>query len=80
MRAPYFGLQDDIIIAPEQHVVIDGPEVEYLFSCEKVLIEEKLKTLVQNKNRNVFININRTRLLKNKRALNNLIFINLHCD
>lgn len=37
MRAPYFGLQDDIIISPEQHVVIDGPEVEYLFSCEKVL-------------------------------------------
>jgi hypothetical protein len=37
MRAPYFGLQADIIIAPEQHVVIDGPEVEYLFSCEKVL-------------------------------------------
>ncbi|MGB5863218.1 MAG: Hint domain-containing protein [Sulfitobacter sp.] len=37
MRAPYFGLQDDIIIAPEQHVVIEGPEVEYLFSCEKVL-------------------------------------------
>ncbi len=37
MRAPYFGLQDDIVIAPEQHVVIDGPEVEYLFSCEKVL-------------------------------------------
>jgi len=37
MRAPYFGLQEDIIIAPEQHVVIDGPEVEYLFSCEKVL-------------------------------------------
>lgn len=37
LRAPYFGLQDDIIVAPEQHVVIDGPEVEYLFSCEKVL-------------------------------------------
>lgn len=37
MRAPYFGLQDDIIIAPEQHVVIDGPEVEYLFACESVL-------------------------------------------
>lgn len=37
MRAPYFGLQEDIIIAPDQHVVIDGPEVEYLFSCEKVL-------------------------------------------
>lgn len=37
MRAPYYGLQDDIVVAPEQHVVIDGPEVEYLFSCEKVL-------------------------------------------
>jgi hypothetical protein len=37
MRAPFFGLQEDIIVAPEQRVVIDGPEVEYLFSCEKVL-------------------------------------------
>jgi hypothetical protein len=37
IRAPYYGLIDDIIIAPEQHVVIDGPEVEYLFSCDKVL-------------------------------------------
>ncbi len=37
MRAPYFGLIEDVVIAPEQHVVIDGPEVEYLFSCEKVL-------------------------------------------
>ncbi len=37
MRAPYFGLQQDIIIAPDQHVVIDGPEVEYLFAREKVL-------------------------------------------
>lgn len=36
-RAPYFGLQQDIIIAPEQHVVVDGPEVDYLFACEKVL-------------------------------------------
>jgi len=37
MRAPYFGLQEDIIISPEQRVLIDGPEVEYLFSVEKVL-------------------------------------------
>ncbi|MEQ6249615.1 Hint domain-containing protein [Sulfitobacter sp. HNIBRBA3233] len=36
-RAPYFGLQQDIIIAPNQHVVVDGPEVDYLFACEKVL-------------------------------------------
>ncbi|QUJ76267.1 Hint domain-containing protein [Sulfitobacter albidus] len=36
-RAPYFGLQHDILIAPEQHIVIDGPEVDYLFACEKVL-------------------------------------------
>lgn len=37
MRAPYFGLQQDIFVAPDQRIAIDGPEVEYLFSCEKVL-------------------------------------------
>ncbi|NOR31813.1 MAG: hypothetical protein GQ539_12055 [Sulfitobacter sp.] len=38
LRAPYFGLQQDIIVAPDQRLVIDGPEVEYLFSKEAVLI------------------------------------------
>ncbi len=38
LRAPYFGLQQDIIVAPDQRLVIDGPEVEYLFNKEAVLI------------------------------------------
>ena len=38
LRAPYFGLQQDIIVGPEQRLVIDGPEVEYLFSQEAVLV------------------------------------------
>ncbi|MGJ8543938.1 MAG: Hint domain-containing protein [Sulfitobacter sp.] len=37
LRAPYFGLQDDVIVAPDQRMVIDGPEVNYLFDCESVL-------------------------------------------
>ncbi len=38
LRAPYFGLQQDVIVAPDQRLVIDGPEVEYLFSQEAVLV------------------------------------------
>ena len=38
LRAPYFGLQQDIIVSPEQRLIIDGPEVEYLFSQEAVLV------------------------------------------
>lgn len=38
LRAPYFGLQQDIVVAPDQRLVIDGPEVEYLFAKEAVLI------------------------------------------
>ncbi|MCX7558140.1 Hint domain-containing protein [Sulfitobacter sp. F26204] len=38
LRAPYFGLQQDIIVAPDQRLIIDGPEVEYLFSQEAVLV------------------------------------------
>ncbi len=38
LRAPYFGLQQDIIVAPDQRLVIDGPEVEYLFNKEAVLV------------------------------------------
>lgn len=36
--APYFGLQDDVVVAPHQKLMIDGPEVEYLFDREAVLI------------------------------------------
>lgn len=38
IRAPYFGLVDDIIVSPEQRLLIDGPEVEYLFGQEAVLV------------------------------------------
>lgn len=38
LRAPYFGLQQDIIVSPDQRLVIDGPEVEYLFNEEAVLV------------------------------------------
>lgn len=38
LRAPYFGLQQDIIVALDQRLVIDGPEVEYLFNKEAVLV------------------------------------------
>lgn len=38
LRAPYFGLLQDIIVGPEQRLIIDGPEVEYLFNQEAVLV------------------------------------------
>jgi len=38
LRAPYFGLQQDIIVSPDQRLLIDGPEVEYLFNQEAVLV------------------------------------------
>lgn len=38
LRAPYFGLQQDIIVSPDQRLIIDGPEVEYLFNREAVLV------------------------------------------
>jgi len=38
LRAPYFGLRQDIIVSPDQRLLIDGPEVEYLFGQEAVLV------------------------------------------
>lgn len=38
LRAPYFGLQQDIVVSPDQRLIIDGPEVEYLFGQEAVLV------------------------------------------
>lgn len=38
LRAPYFGLRRDIVVAPHQRLVIGGSEVEYLFGREAVLI------------------------------------------
>lgn len=38
LRAPYFGLQRDVIVAPDQRIVLDGSDVEYLFGEEAVLV------------------------------------------
>lgn len=38
LRAPYFGLRRDLVVAPHQRLVIGGSEVEYLFGREAVLI------------------------------------------
>lgn len=38
LRAPYFGLQKDIVVSPDQRLVIEGSEVEYLFGHEAVLV------------------------------------------
>ena len=38
LRAPYFGLRRDIVVAPHQRLVIRGSEVEYLFNSEAVLV------------------------------------------
>ncbi|MBC7133586.1 MAG: Hint domain-containing protein [Roseovarius sp.] len=38
LRAPWFGLRDDLVMAAHQRLVIPGPDVEYLFGCEAVLV------------------------------------------
>jgi hypothetical protein len=38
LRAPYFGLERDIVISPQQRVVVTGTDVEYLFGREAVLV------------------------------------------
>lgn len=39
LRAPFFGLQCDVALAPTQRVVLTGSEVEYMFSTEAVLAQ-----------------------------------------
>ena len=38
IRAPYFGLDQHIVVAPQQRIVISGTEVEYMFGQEAVLV------------------------------------------
>ncbi|MBU3259119.1 Hint domain-containing protein [Roseovarius sp. PS-C2] len=38
LRAPYFGLRRDIVVAPQQRLVIGGSQVEYMFGREAVLV------------------------------------------
>lgn len=39
LRAPFFGVQRDIVVAPSQRLVLYGSEVDYLFGQESVLVE-----------------------------------------
>ncbi|MGY3438169.1 MULTISPECIES: Hint domain-containing protein [unclassified Marinovum] len=38
LRAPYFGLERDIVVAPHQKVFLSGAAVDYTFGCEGVLV------------------------------------------
>ncbi|MEQ9692672.1 Hint domain-containing protein [Shimia sp. SDUM112013] len=38
MRAPYFGLVQDVVVAPEQRLIVGGSRVEYMFGSEHVLV------------------------------------------
>ncbi|MEL7256815.1 MAG: Hint domain-containing protein [Pseudomonadota bacterium] len=38
LRAPYFNLQRDIVVAPQQRLVMRGSQVEYMFGSEAVLV------------------------------------------
>lgn len=41
LRAPYFGLTQDIVVTPEARLVVGGTQVEYLFGAETVLVPVK---------------------------------------
>lgn len=36
--APYFGLTSDLVLSANEHVTLAGPDVEYLFAQERVLV------------------------------------------
>lgn len=38
LRAPYFGLDRDIVVAPQQRLFLSGAAVDYTFGCEGVLV------------------------------------------
>lgn len=39
LRAPFFGQSHDLLVSSDQRIAISGPEVEYLFNVDEVLIE-----------------------------------------
>lgn len=39
LRAPFFGASQDMLVAADQRLALTGPEVEYLFGEEMVLVE-----------------------------------------
>ena len=41
IRAPYFGLDQHVVLAPQQRLIMGGTEVEYMFGKEAVLVPAK---------------------------------------
>lgn len=41
LRAPFFGLKQDVLVAPEQRLLFENTEIEYLFGVESVLVEAR---------------------------------------
>lgn len=41
LRAPYFGLCRDLVVAPQQRLLISGTQVDYMFGRETVLVQAR---------------------------------------
>lgn len=41
LRAPFLGLTQDLMVSPEHRVLIGGPDAEYLFGADSVLVEAR---------------------------------------
>ncbi len=41
LRAPYFGLTEDILIAPDHRIRVDGADTEYMLGADEVLLEAR---------------------------------------
>ncbi len=41
LRAPYFGLVEDLCVTPETRILRHGPTVEYIFGTEQVLVHAR---------------------------------------
>ena len=41
LRAPYFGLNRDLLVAPDHRLVLSGDDTEYLFGSDAVLVEAR---------------------------------------
>lgn len=39
LRAPFFGASHDLLVSSDQRIALSGPEVEYLFNEDEVLVE-----------------------------------------
>jgi len=41
LRAPFFGLERDLCVAPDHRILIAGADAEYLFGADSVLVEAR---------------------------------------